>query len=513
MLGDTNVEGNETVLLTMSNPNGVGNASAVLGTINSATLTILDDDFSPGTLALSTNAYTVAENAGSLVVTLTRTGGTLGLVSVNYVTANGSALAGSDYTTTSGTLSWPDGDAAAKTFSVTILDDGVLEGNETFQVAIGGASGGAALGVTNATVTIIDDDGVVQFAAANFVVFENATNAVVTVNRTGGITNAAPVVVAISTVAGGSASAGADFVSTNGSLTFATGVTSQTFNVSVLDDQTAEPNETFNLSLGPITAGSAILGSQTNATITIVDNDISVQFSSANFCSGGRAECHDHRDPDGCYQLIRRGNLRNQRWLRRVRSRLPSPARDTHFRRGENSKTFNITILDDSVVEPDETVNLRLTAPTGGAVLGANATATLTIQNDDTSVEFTAASFSVGENQTNALISLRRLGVTTTAFGVSFGTANGTGVAGTHYVATNGVLNFASGATSNAFQVRLIDDLVPLGDRTVNLSSRTLPAARSSALSLRLCSPSMTMKLLCSSAPRPSACWRIRPMP
>ncbi|MFN9955270.1 MAG: Calx-beta domain-containing protein, partial [bacterium] len=77
---------------------------------------------------------------------------------------------------------------------------------------------------------------------------------------------------------------------------------------------------------------------------------------------------------------------------------------------------------------------------------------------------------SVGENQTNALISLRRLGVTTTAFGVSFGTANGTGVAGSHYVATNGVLNFASGATSNAFQVRLIDDLVPLGDRTVNLS-------------------------------------------
>jgi uncharacterized delta-60 repeat protein len=471
VLGDTNVEGNETVLLTMSNPNGVGNASAVLGTINSATLTILDDDFSPGTLALSTNAYTVAENAGSLVVTLTRTGGTLGLVSVNYVTANGSALAGSDYTTTSGTLSWPDGDAAAKTFSVTILDDGVLEGNETFQVAIGGASGGAALGVTNATVTIIDDDGVVQFAAANFVVFENATNAVVTVNRTGGITNAAPVVVAISTVAGGSASAGADFVSTNGSLTFATGVTSQTFNVSVLDDQTAEPNETFNLSLGPITAGSAILGSQTNATITIVDNDISVQFSSANFSVA-------EAGPNATITVTRTGATNSSVAVTFETSDGSAVSGQDYqaqlgtltFAVGENSKTFNITILDDSVVEPDETVNLRLTAPTGGAVLGANATATLTIQNDDTSVEFTAASFSVGENQTNALISLRRLGVTTTAFGVSFGTANGTGVAGTHYVATNGVLNFASGATSNAFQVRLIDDLVPLGDRTVNLS-------------------------------------------
>ena len=123
ILGDTLVEGNETVLLALSNPNGLGSASAVLGPISTATLNILDDDFSPGTLSLSTNAYSVAENGGSLTITVTRSVGTLGSVSVNYSTGGGTATPGTDYVSASGTLSWTDGDSTPRSFTITINDD------------------------------------------------------------------------------------------------------------------------------------------------------------------------------------------------------------------------------------------------------------------------------------------------------------------------------------------------------------------------------------------------------
>jgi hypothetical protein len=53
------------------------------------------------------------------------------------------------------------------------------------------------------------------------------------------------------------------------------------------------------------------------------------------------------------------------------------------FAEGEVSKTFTLPILDDARVEPDETVTLILSNPTGGAILGTPATTTVTIGNDD----------------------------------------------------------------------------------------------------------------------------------
>jgi hypothetical protein len=77
---------------------------------------------------------------------------------VNYATGNGTAIAGSDYTAKSGTLNWSDGDAANKTFTVAILDDGTYEGNETFAVNLSGASGASLGSPASATTTIEDDE-------------------------------------------------------------------------------------------------------------------------------------------------------------------------------------------------------------------------------------------------------------------------------------------------------------------------------------------------------------------
>jgi plastocyanin len=109
----------------------------------------------PGNLQFSSASYSVPENAGSITISVLRAGGSAGAVSVHYATSDGTGLAGKNYTATSGTLNWGDGDAAAKTFSVKVLDDGVVDGSHTVQLTLGSPQGGASLGAQSAAVLTI----------------------------------------------------------------------------------------------------------------------------------------------------------------------------------------------------------------------------------------------------------------------------------------------------------------------------------------------------------------------
>ena len=77
---------------------------------------------------------------------------------MDYATSNGSATAGSDYTAASSTLNWADGDAAAKTFTVNITDDALVEGDETITITLSNATGASLGAQSTATVTITDND-------------------------------------------------------------------------------------------------------------------------------------------------------------------------------------------------------------------------------------------------------------------------------------------------------------------------------------------------------------------
>jgi hypothetical protein len=151
---DAAVEPAETFTVALANA-----AGAILGTPATVTVTINDDDVPPpGTLALSAATYSANEGQGSITISVTRTGGTAGAASVNYAATAGTATAGADFTATSGTLNWADGDGAAKTFTVAILDDSVDEPNETVTLALSQATG-ATLGTpATATLTIVDND-------------------------------------------------------------------------------------------------------------------------------------------------------------------------------------------------------------------------------------------------------------------------------------------------------------------------------------------------------------------
>ena len=117
----------------------------------------------PGIIAFIPPNYTVPEAGGSIILSVARHVGSTGAISVTYATASGTATAGADFTATSGTLNWADGDTSVKTITVPILQDAILEGTETFTVVLSGATGGASLGSSGgnnatATVSIADDE-------------------------------------------------------------------------------------------------------------------------------------------------------------------------------------------------------------------------------------------------------------------------------------------------------------------------------------------------------------------
>jgi hypothetical protein len=124
-----------------------GNASpAPGGTMNTA-----------GSIMLTASSYSPTQNSGSFSFAVFRTGSS-GAVSVNYSTSNGIAVAGSDFTAQSGTLTWADGDRSVRTITVPWLDTSAYSGTKTFSINLSNATGGAYLGYyTNTLVTVADN--------------------------------------------------------------------------------------------------------------------------------------------------------------------------------------------------------------------------------------------------------------------------------------------------------------------------------------------------------------------
>jgi len=168
ILPDGLAEENETVLLSLAAPSG-----ASLGTPSSATLRIVDDDStSPaGTLRFDPDQYSFYEGVLPLqmlapnVVTVTRTGGSAGAVSVMVVITGGTATQDVDYHISipgplaGVVLTWADGETGPKNAIVDVLDDGLKEGSETILFSLTNVTGGALIGSpADATVTLPDDE-------------------------------------------------------------------------------------------------------------------------------------------------------------------------------------------------------------------------------------------------------------------------------------------------------------------------------------------------------------------
>src|SRR5205814_3121391 len=99
-------------------------------------------------LSFSAATYMSSEAASNISISVSRTGDTTNTVGVSYSTSDGSATAGLDYQSASGTLTFTNGQTAAS-FSIPLLNDSLLETNETVNLVLTNPTGGATLGTPN----------------------------------------------------------------------------------------------------------------------------------------------------------------------------------------------------------------------------------------------------------------------------------------------------------------------------------------------------------------------------
>jgi uncharacterized delta-60 repeat protein len=104
------------------------------------------------------DTHSVPEGIGTITLPVLRRNGSAGAVSVDFQTNRGSATAGQDFVATSGTLTWADGDTGAKSITVEILDDAVIEPGERFDIQIGNPTGGATIGFNARQNVFIQDN-------------------------------------------------------------------------------------------------------------------------------------------------------------------------------------------------------------------------------------------------------------------------------------------------------------------------------------------------------------------
>jgi len=131
----------------------------------------------------------------------------------------------------------------------------------------------------------------------------------------------------------------------------------------------------------------------------------------------------------------------------------------------DDNKSFQVPILADGDDEANETVQLSLSSPGGGASLGSPAAATLTIQDDDApsgtpgNLRLTSATYSGSESDASIQVRVERVGGSAGAVSVQYATADGSATAGADYVAQSGTVDFGDGdGATKSIDVLLLDD-------------------------------------------------------
>ena len=384
---------NKTVVIKLGPASSIVN----MGPVTTFTYTITNPPapINAGVIQFAQASYSVAEAAGTVTLVATRTGGSSGSASGYYRTANGTATAGQDYTPTTNFVTWLDGDTANKNVVLTILNDALVEPAETFTVSFFTNTVGASLGaLTTATVTITDDDtppaspGVIQFAQAAYSVGEATGTVTLVATRTSGSSSS---VNGYYRTANGTATAGQDYTATTNFVTWADGDTAnKNVAITILNDSVVESNETFTVTFFT-TFGGAAIGAQAAATVTITDDDTPppspgvIQFAQAAYTVGEAA---------GTVTLVATrtgGSSSSVNGYYRTANGTATAGQDytatTNFMTWADGDTANknvvITVLNDTIVEPAETFTVTFFTTFGGATIGAQATATVTINDDE----------------------------------------------------------------------------------------------------------------------------------
>lgn len=305
IVDDDVAEGKETIELTLSSPTG---GAAVDVERGQSVLVIQasdgggngpgddpgddgedsdNDGERAGVLKFDQRSFFASEEAAMALITVERSHGEDGEVSVTVTTMDGTATEPEDYQAVLETLVWSAGDGSVKAVKVPISNDDMAEGAETVHLLLSDATGGATIDTERgeAVLTILDGDatagddpdrraGALKFDERSFQVAEDGDEILIGVERSGGALGA--VTVDFET-ADGSARAGIDYAPVSGTLTWAAGdETTKFFTVSIFDDSEDEGSESVHLLLSDPTGGAELDRERSQSLLHILDDDSSV---------------------------------------------------------------------------------------------------------------------------------------------------------------------------------------------------------------------------------------------
>ncbi|MGE3820659.1 MAG: Calx-beta domain-containing protein, partial [Isosphaeraceae bacterium] len=332
----------------------------------------------PTHLQFASVSYAVNESEGAIVVTVTRTGGLGGDVSVAYATSDGTATAGNQYAAANGTLFFLSNDTLPRTFSVPILDTPNIGGSTTFLVTLSDPTNGATLGTpATTTITIHDDDTGLKFSAPTATANEADGTVTVTVTRPSGVGTAS---VNYAT-ANGTALAGVNYVAKSGTIQFAAGEFSKPITISLIGDNAVTGSLTFSVGLSnPV---GALIEPPGTILVTVGDADSpgALGFSTTSYVvqPGATTATVTVKRTGGKGGLVSVGYATGGGTAVPGVDYTPKSGVLT-FGPGELTKSFNVAILNGNANATTSQFVVTLSNPTGGATLGSIATANVKVK-------------------------------------------------------------------------------------------------------------------------------------
>jgi hypothetical protein len=283
--------------------------------------------------------------------------------------------------------------------------------------------------------------------------------------------------------ADGTATAGSDYQSNNGTLTFAPGQTTQTINVAVIGDTTDEAAETFFVNLTNATNGF-ILDNQGQGTIN--DNDaaptISINDTSVTEGDSGTTNATFNVTLSAVSGQQVTVNYATADSTATVGTDYQSTSGTLTFNPGQTTQTITVLVNGDTTFEQNETFFVNLTTPTNATILDNQGVGTIT--NDDAAppvpaISINDVSVTEGNSGTKTLDFTVSLSMTPTAITtVDYATANGTATSGSDYQSASGTVTFNPGETSKPVSITINGDTLVEPDETfsVNLTNASANA-------------------------------------